>query len=202
MRGFASSFTDRTISAITTSTESRRNVKAALTRNGNPRKVGSDTLLRVAAARTIDAAREAESLLPRGSSESCGIALARPAARPTGPPVSRAAGRASGEPDPASFGVSEVSGLARTIDALLPPRPKRSNASPPTGALPLPTIETVLSVASGTMTATVSRLFSNGVIITDPASESQPVFMAGAPGNTGARARAESELERLRSLHA
>lgn len=62
---------------------------------------------------------------------------------------------------------------------------------------------TVLLVASGTTTATVSPALPAEIIITGPASPFQSVFPEGPEGKTGGSVpRADSDLPRSLPLHA
>jgi hypothetical protein len=96
-----------------------------------------------------------------------------------------------------------VAGDRVTEDSTFLPLPKRSNVSPEMGGLVPFSNATVLSVASGTTTATVSPAFPAEIIITGPASPFQSVFPEGPEGKTGGSdPRAESDMPRPLSRHA
>ena len=124
-RGFASSFTLRTTSAITPSIESARKVCAERTRNGRPRKSESDDSGSAATFCAIAVARSAESIGDIASIESSETAATRPEVKPTRQPLRAGLTRPAGQDRHSAAPAVRVTGET-TADPTFPARPTRS----------------------------------------------------------------------------
>jgi len=141
-----------------------------------------------------------ESVLAVGTEALEGLMLSR---------IAAAAARMKGRPTGCGGARTErmessgVIGDGANDDLTCLPLPKRSKVRHETGALTPSSRAIVLSVASGTTTATVSPSLPKEIIITGPADPFQPVFPAGPEGKTGGSDPcAGADLARPSSRHA